>query len=306
MLGYEPEEFPKDYAGWKALVHPDDFEPVDAAHSAHLNQGKDFWVEYRMRKKSGDWCWVRSRGTVVERDADGRPIRMVGTHLDVTPRKEAEEALRGFSRQLINAQEQERSRLARELHDDVTQRLACLAIDVGRIEHASSHAAMEETMRGVRKELVRLSDDIHGLAYRLHPSVLEDLGLAEALKVEADRFARHQATAVEVKFNDIPASVPPDAALCLFRVAQEALRNVGRHAQARALEVWLRELDGGLQLAVRDDGRGFDPALAAGRISLGLAGMRERVRLLGGHLDIESAPGHGTTIVAWVPLRKKG
>ena len=159
-------------------------------------------------------------------------------------------------------------------------------------------------MREVREELVRLSEDVHALAYRLHPSVLEDLGLAEALKAEGDRFVGHETVTVETTFSDMPSAVPRDAALCLFRVAQEALRNAGRHAQARKVQLSLRSLDGGMQLAVRDDGCGFDPARPRDRPSLGLASMRERVRLLRGDFDIESAPGQGTTIVAWVPLKE--
>jgi signal transduction histidine kinase len=108
-----------------------------------------------------------------------------------------------------------------------------------------------------------------------------------------------------VKLREIPQPIPRDPALCLFRVAQEALGNIGRHARARQVEISVREVDGGLQLAVRDDGCGFDPAAQRGSPSLGLASMRERVHLLGGELDIDSAPGHGTTILAWVPVEKE-
>lgn len=223
---------------------------------------------------------------------------------NITERKRVEAAARDFSARLIKTQEEERARLARELHDDITQRLASLAIGAGRVARAPVDAALAETMREVREELARLSEDVHALAYRLHPSVLEDLGLAEALRAEVDRFTGHDSVPVEVKVSDLPDSVPKDAALCLFRVAQEALRNAVRHAQARTVRISLRGLDGGVQLAVRDDGIGFNPAQHPERPSLGLASMRERVRLLGGEFDIESAPGQGTTIVAWVPLAK--
>jgi signal transduction histidine kinase len=153
--------------------------------------------------------------------------------------------------------------------------------------------------------LVRLSEDVHALSYQLHPSVLEDLGLVAALKAEGEHFTRRESIPVEVKVREIPEPVPRSAALCLFRVAQEALRNVARHARARTVEVSLHGLEGGLQLAVRDDGCGFDPAAQRDRPSLGLASMRERVHLLDGELDIDSAPGHGTTILAWVPLNKE-
>ena len=217
-------------------------------------------------------------------------------------RRVAQEA---FTRQLIAAQENERARLGRELHDDITQRLARLAIDVGRCELGTAEASPAETAREVREGLVRLSEDVHALSYRLHPAVLEDLGLAEAMKAECERFSGRESIRATVKLREVPESVPRDAALCLFRVAQEALRNAARHAQAHAVEVSLRGLDGGLQLAVQDDGCGFNPALQQDRPTLGLASMRERVHLLGGELEVESAPGRGTIILAWVPVGER-
>jgi len=216
--------------------------------------------------------------------------------------RESEEALRDLSRRLIRAHEEERARLARELHDDLTQRLARLAIDLGRFDPRAGATSAAETIRAVRDGLARLSEDIHALAYRLHPTVLEDLGLTDALRAECGRFARQESLAVDVKLHEVPEDIPNDTALCLFRVAQESLRNVARHARARTVDVSLRALDGGLQLAVRDDGIGFDPVGQRARARLGVASMRERVHLVAGELDIDSAPGRGTTVAAWVPL----
>ena len=219
-------------------------------------------------------------------------------------RREAEGALREFGRGLIRSQEDGRSQLARELHDDVTQRLARLAIDVGVVERDPGQIQVAAAMRPVREELARLSEDVHTLAYRLHPSILEDLGLAATLRAEAERFSRQHGIVAEVTLTGMPEVVPPEPALCLYRVAQEALRNVARHAGARTVHVSLRGRDGGLQLAIHDDGAGFVPELVRGsHMGLGLTSMRERVRLLRGTLDIESAPGRGTTVAAWVPLR---
>jgi signal transduction histidine kinase len=223
---------------------------------------------------------------------------------DITETRRVEAALRNLSGRLISAHEEERARLARELHDDVTQRLARLAIDAGRVERGANGVSPAETMRSVRDGLVRLSEDIHALSYRLHPAVLVDLGLAEAMKAECERFSRQESVVADVDLQELSPVVPLETALCLFRVTQEALRNVARHARARTVKVSLRALDGGLQLAVRDDGAGFAPALQRERPSLGLASMGERVRLLEGELDIESAPGQGTTILVWVPLKK--
>jgi signal transduction histidine kinase len=221
---------------------------------------------------------------------------------DITERKQAERTARELSGRLINAQEAERSRLARELHDDITQRLARLAIDAGRAEAGRNGDGSREMMREVRDGLVRLSEDVHSLSYRLHPALLEDLGLADALRAECERFARQESVPVEIKLEQVPPNTTKGAGLCLFRVTQEALRNVARHAHAHSAAVSLRPFDGGLQLAVRDTGIGFDPGQQRHSPSLGLASMRERVHLLRGELDIESAPNQGTSIVAWVPL----
>jgi signal transduction histidine kinase len=215
-----------------------------------------------------------------------------------TRRRRAEKDALGLSGRLLTAHEDERRRLARELHDDLTQRLARLAIDAGRMEHA---AAAPDGLRPLREGLVRLSEDVHALSYRLHPSVLDDLGLVEALRAECDRVARHGDLRVDVDAKEMPPALPSETSLCLFRVAQEALSNAVRHARASAVTVLLSPSGKGLQLAVSDNGSGFDPGRSRTRASLGLASMRERVRQLHGELDIESTPGRGTTVVAWVP-----
>jgi signal transduction histidine kinase len=220
-------------------------------------------------------------------------------------RRRSEEAAHELSGRLINAQEGERARLARELHDDVTQRLALLAIDAGREERNALNRGDGRAMQTMREGLVRLSEDVHALSYRLHPSILEDLGLIEALKSECDRFSRMDSIRLKMNAEEITERLPRDVALCLFRIAQEALRNIARHAGASRAEVSLRRLNGGLQLAVRDNGAGFDPAQHRAGTSLGHASMRQRAFLLGGRVDIDSRPGHGTVILAWVPLREE-
>jgi signal transduction histidine kinase len=211
-------------------------------------------------------------------------------------RRNAEKEAAGLSGRLLTAHEDERRHLARELHDDLTQRLARLAIDAGQLERNAGADASQ-----MRRDLVRLSEDVHALSYRLHPSVLDDLGLVEALRAECDRVASHGDVRVEVNADDVPGTVPNEASLCLFRVAQEALNNAVRHGRANAMTVLLSARGSGLQLAVSDNGSGFDPERSTDHASLGLASMRERVRLLHGQLDIESTPGRGTTVVAWVP-----
>ena len=251
-------------------------------------------MEYRFLHPARGERWIHHVARVARRDAAGRTQRSFGVLRDITETKRAEEALRDLSRRLIRAHEDERALLARELHDDVTQRLAVLAIDVGRAELAAPDGAQADVMRSVRAELVRLSEDIHSLAYQLHPSVLEELGLVEALRAECERRGRQGRLAVWVDLEPLPAVVGKEAELCLFRVAQEALTNVVRHAGTHAASVTLRQADGGLLLAVRDDGAGFDPAAPRPGPSLGLASMRERVHLVNGTLEVETSarPGH--------------
>lgn len=303
MFGFPPDAA-LCYEAVIERIHPNDRATVDHAVQRALRDRADYEGEYRVVLPDGTQRWIAARGRL-DPAGSGDQARLLGASVDITARKRAEESSRSLSGRLINAQEEERARLARELHDDITQRLARLAIDVGRCELGTSEPLPAETAREVREGLVRLSEDVHALSYQLHSSVLEDLGLAEALKVEGEHFIRRESIPLEVKLRDIPESLPHRVALCLFRVTQEALRNVARHARARAAGVSLHGLEGGLQLAVRDDGCGFDPAAQRDRPSLGLASMRERVHLLDGELDIDSAPGHGTTILAWVPLNKE-
>lgn len=202
-----------------------------------------------------------------------------------------------MSGRLMTAHEDERRRLARELHDDVTQRLARLAIDAARLP--SQGVAPAASMHS---RLAQLGEDVHALSYRLHPSIVEDLGLAEALKAECEQMARDDSIRLEVDICDLDNAAPKDLALCLFRVAQEALHNVARHAHATKVTVTLRQHDDGIVLSVSDDGVGFDVGSPGAKFSLGHAGMRERVRLLGGNVRIESAPSRGTSVVAWLPM----
>jgi signal transduction histidine kinase len=199
--------------------------------------------------------------------------------------------------------EDERRWLARELHDDLAQRLARLAIDAARLERAGSVAASGIDLVAMRREIASMSHDVHALSHRLHPSLLDHLGLEEALRAEAERFSDSESIAVELQLDELPNKPSPDAALCLYRIAQEALHNVARHARADRVEVSLRTTNGGCELVVRDNGVGFDPQKQRSGPNLGHASMRERVRLLSGRLSIHSVPNHGTTIAAWVPLR---
>ncbi|MFZ4479253.1 MAG: PAS domain-containing sensor histidine kinase, partial [Rhodoferax sp.] len=255
-------------------------------------------LEIHGRRSDGTLFPIES--SISKTDIQGK-TQLTAVLRDVTEQTRVEHEMRDLSRRLIRAHEDERALLARELHDDVTQRLAVLAIEVGRAEIQAKNAAQAAAMLAVREGLTRLSEDIHSLAYQLHPSILRELGLAEGLRAECERRSRQGQFEISFDLNPLSPAAGKDAELCLFRVAQEALNNVARHARASATSVTLRPMEGGLLLAVHDDGVGFVPEDLDGRMHLGLVGMRERVKLVHGTLDVESAPGQGTTIVAWVP-----
>ncbi len=287
---------------WVEHLHPDDRARVlEMRKRLHGGTVDSISIEYRFLHPIRGQQWMHHLARVATRDASGRAIVSYGVIRDITKSKIADEQIRDFGRRLIHAQEQDRALLARDLHDDVTQRLAVLAIDVGRAELAATDPAQARTMRTVRDGLVRLSEDVHALAYQLHPSVLVELGLDEALRAESERFGQRSGVALSLDLDPVPAWLGRDAALCAFRVAQEALNNIVRHADARAASLTLRSMDGGMLVAVRDDGVGFDAEDPATRRTLGLVSMRERVHAAGGTLDIESSPGQGTAVFAWVP-----
>jgi len=219
-------------------------------------------------------------------------------------RRRSEAAANILSGQLIAAQEDERSRLGRELHDDITQRLGVLAIEAGRVLPKATDTAIRSAIQTLREGLSRLSKDVHALSYRLHSSILQDLGLREALRSECDQFTQTCSISVDLMMDDLPDRVPHELALCLFRIAQESLRNIERHASATRVSVRVQQFEGTLQLTVRDNGVGFNQAQAPVRASLGLASMRQRASLVGGKLNVESKPLRGTTISAWVPISK--
>lgn len=281
-----------------ARVFPGDRGRIRDAVQRARETAAETSVEYRVRGEDGRVRWLSSTG----RARGGRSEEageILGVTLDVTDRKRTEEAYRDLSRRLIQAHEEERGLVARQLHDDLSQRLAVLAIALGRDGDEPGGGSEEQALGTIREDLVRLSDDIHAFASQLRPPALAELGLAEALRAECGRAERLGTAEVLSHLEPTPAP-GADAALCLFRVAQEALRNAVRHARARTVTVSLRAREAGLLLTVADDGVGFDP-VAPRRRSLGLASMGERVQLVGGTLRIESRPGEGTAIHAWVP-----
>jgi two-component system, NarL family, sensor kinase len=219
--------------------------------------------------------------------------------------RQAREGLRRLAARLLHAQEEERRRIAREMHDDWTQRLALLGIEIARLE---THIGAPETalplLRTMQAHLVSLSEDVHALSRQLHPSILDDLGLVEALRSECASFSRREGIAVVYHPGEVPPTIPKDVALCAYRVAQEALRNIAKHAAVSEASVTLGTIGSELLLQVQDAGVGFDSARVRSEPGLGLSSIEERVRLIQGRLSVTSAVERGTTVEVRVPLTR--
>jgi PAS domain S-box-containing protein len=224
---------------------------------------------------------------------------------DITHRKHAEEALVSLSGRLIEAQDEERKRIAREIHDDYSQRIAMLAMDLEQLAEnvGDSFGETSQQFHDLFDRVSELGADLHSLSHRLHSSTLESLGLLAGVEAFCKEFAEQQGMKVDFVHENIPRRVPSDAALCMFRITQEALRNIKRHSGAHQAEVHLEQQDGRLHLSVSDCGRGFDSSKPPAECGIGIHSMEERLRLLGGKLEIQSRPMEGTRIDAWLPLK---
>jgi signal transduction histidine kinase len=209
-----------------------------------------------------------------------------------------------LSGHLIKVQEKERSRLASELHDDFSQRLAVLALGLQNTAETvpDSPDTLKQTLDEFSQSVCELGADLHSLSHRLHSSTLETLGLITGLKALCGEFGAKQGIEVDFTTEDIPRSVRPDVALCLFRIAQEGLQNLKKHSGTKRAQLSVRHMGDRLFLSLCDQGRGFD-ANKLEKPGLGILSMQGRARLLGGQFEIHSKPGEGTRIEAWVPLQ---
>ena len=272
-------------------------------------------VELRLRRQDGNLLDVSLSMALIRDERQNYYYRSIWR--DVTDRKRAEVALRrkqaelersqaelqALAGRLLTAQDDERRRISRELHDDVNQRLAMLTLDVESLQARVPRSARvtAERLGAIRDRLVELSDDVHGLAYGLHPSVLDHLGLRAALRSHVADLQRHESIRIDLRIGDLAEPVPPAVAACLYHVAQAALRNVVKHAHASGVTVDVAPADGGVRLAVSDDGVGFAVPTRSSE-GLGIVGMQERVRLAGGRFELASRVGEGSRVTVWAPL----
>ena len=223
----------------------------------------------------------------------------VGSRVDKGDIKRSEESLKLLTRRLISAQEEERKRIARELHDDLNQRIAVIAIELEQF--AISHPSFRDSVRPIQRHIEEIGHDIHVMSHQLHPSKLDHLGLVPSVKSLCNETAMSKGVEVDFLHHAVPAQLPKQVKLCMFRVAQEALQNAARHSGASKIRVELRWAGGKLKLVVTDDGRGFVATREKMTNGLGMTSMQERMRSIDGELKVVSKPAKGTVVEAVAP-----
>ena len=285
-----------------ALLHPDEVERWREAYGQAFARREPFQLEHRLLRHDGEYRWVVTAG-VPRHNADGSFAGYIGTTVDITERKRAEAAL--ASQQMIDAREEEKARIARELHDDISQRVGVLGVHLGILRHGlpASATDLEQDIDEMYRQIAALGADIQALSHDLHSPKLELIGLKAAVVAFCEELSNRHAVTIDVHVENLPEGLPAPISLCLFRVLQEALQNVLKHSASRGADVSLAGQHDTITLTVKDAGPGFDPQEAMRGPGLGLTSMSERLKAVGGTLSIDSQRGQGTTIQAVTPLR---
>ena len=282
-------------------IHREDRAAAEQAIADAINTRGAFHFELRIVLPNGMVRWLSKSGRVEELPNSGG-VRVLGIAIDITERKQIEEAALEVSGKLITAQEDERKRIARDLHDDLNQRLALLSVETDLLGRMENNAPAQALIKDIALRVRELSAEVHKLSYQLHPAKLDQLGLVSATRAFCQELQKQCGVAVEFSHDSIPRDLDRDVALCLYRIVQESLQNMVKHSRATQAQVHLKREAGALWLVVHDNGRGFDTELADHHAGLGLVGMRERVRLVHGHITIHSATGQGTRVEVTVPV----
>jgi PAS domain S-box-containing protein len=305
--------------GWLDAVHPEDRDYCAGIYVPAFEARKPFLMEYRIHSANGSYRWILDSG-VPKHGPDGSYTGYIGCSVDITERKDAEArtlesrtALEASHREiqhlagrLIEAQDAERARIARDLHDDVSQQLAGLSIALSGLKHRMDelHASedLQADLRAIHVRTTALAHNVRQVSHDLHPTVLRHAGLVAALTSYCAELQRLHSTRLTCSAEGDFASIAPASALCLYRIAQEALRNVIAHADASRAEIRLLRTGDKAEITIADDGKGFDVASSLERgKGLGLVSITERVRLAGGTVSVEAESKKGTRVRAEIP-----
>lgn len=313
MCGADPEDFDCTYEAFVNYVHEGDRGLFSSTIQNALHDHKPFSVEHRIGCPDGTFRTVLTQGEVLL-NADGRPERIMGTALDITERKGAEEKmkrsheqLRALSAHLQSVREEERTRIAREIHDELGQSLTGLKMDVSWLEKQLLRMKSEATdplmerISSVLKLIDGTIQTVREISSELRPAIL-DLGVVPAIEWQAQEFQKRTGIACTFLSQIEQIDMDRDHSTAMFRILQETLTNVARHADASAVEIKLETSDSALRLQVKDNGKGIRESEMSGRKSLGLLGMRERASIVGGKVEIEGSPNQGTTVSVLIPL----
>jgi signal transduction histidine kinase len=297
-------------AGWVEIVHPSQREPLLVDLHDCITRRRRFDREFRIvRPIDGAERWVHGVGEV-EYGGDGFPLRLVGTVQDITERKRAEEEVFRYARRLIQVEEELRKRIAMELHDDIAQELAALGLNLSLMEGAlpqQSRGELRDRLSESRMLTKEVGRRVRNLMTDLRPVQLEEYGLAPSVRGHAEQFTNRTGILVDVLADAEFPRLPVLKEISLFRIVQEALSNVAKHAEASKVLVFMDRGPETLRLSIADDGKGFSPQLVSppsAGCGWGLANMRERAEMIGGSFRVDSSPGAGTTIS--VDLREAG
>jgi PAS domain S-box-containing protein len=302
LFGYTPQETLGRHLN--ELIVPDESRAEEQRYADLVAQGQRVDAEGVRQRKDGSRLHVSIVRVPVS--VPGGQIAAYGIYRDITERKRAEEMLQSFSQRLIETQEAERRRVARALHDEIGQALTALKLNVQIIQHSANASPLAQHLNDSIGIIDRALQQVRELSFDLRPSLLDHLGLVAALRWYVDREAKRAGLMSEVVAGPVETRLPPELETACFRIAQEALTNVVRHAQARQVWVELRQRGAELHLVIRDDGIGFDVRAVQSRpvsdLHLGLQGIQERALIVGGQIDITSIPGQGTEVQARLPL----